>query len=150
MLQRGAASLHLPNVVSALTIVDMPSRLHAILTDSRIHGSIRTLQQIGMLNQANFMQAVAAQNVHPSTINFLQQTAWSEVEDAINQLLQWQQGGNRSLAEDEFIRLVRAATHGAPPVPPSQIGAPPMLKFRFPAYGIFPVPMELFSFVSVQ
>ncbi len=146
MLQRGAASLHLPNIVSALTIVDMPSQLHAILTDSRILGSIRTLQQIGMLNQPNFIQAVTAQSVHQSTIDFLQQTAWIEVEDAINQLLQWQQGTNRSLAEDEFIRLVRAASHGAPPVPPSQIGAPPM--FEVPLSGVrhFPGPNGAIQF----
>jgi len=126
MLQRGAANLHLPNVVSALTIVDMPSRLHAILTDSRILASVRTLRQIGQLTHANFIQAAGAQGVHQSTIDFLQRTAWTEIEDAINQLLQ--QGQGQSLAEVEFVRLVRAATQGAPPVPPTQIGAPPLFE----------------------
>jgi hypothetical protein len=126
MLQRGAANLHLPNVVSALTIVDMPTRLHAILTDSRLLASVRTLRQIGQLTRANFIQAASAQGVHQSTIEFLQRISWTEIEDAINQLLQ--QGQGHSLAEDEFVRLVRAATHGAPPIPPAQVGAPPLFE----------------------
>ncbi len=134
MLQRGAASLHLPNVVSALTIVDMPTRLHAILTDSRVLASVKTLRQIGMLDQSNFIQAVSVQSLHQATINFLQQTPWTELEDAINQLLASQQGTNRTLVEDEFLRLERAATNGAPPVAPAQIGAPPM--FEVPLSGV--------------
>jgi len=128
MLQRGAASLHLPTVVSALTIVDMPTRLHAILTDSRVLASIKTLRQIGLLNHSNFIQAISALGLHQATIDFLQQTPWTELEDAINQLLSLQQGTNRSLSEDEFLRLERAATQGAPAVPPTQIGAPPMFE----------------------
>ncbi len=57
MIQRSAASIRMTVPITALTILDMPGRLHAILTDSRIRSAASTLESIGQLDESNFFRA---------------------------------------------------------------------------------------------
>jgi len=119
----------MPVVVAALTILDMPGQLHSVLSDRRVQSAALTLQQIGRLNQQDFFQAVGPQ-IPPSSLQFLQQVPWPDLLTAINDLLQASRSNQTSLFDQEFDRLVRAASGGAPAVPNSQIGAPPLFEVR--------------------
>ena len=133
MVQRGAANLRMNVPVAALTIMDMPSRLHNILSDQRILTMANVLHSIGMLDQAQFFPALNA--ITPAlpvaTLALLNASSWSVLNQAIMQMLQLSSGGSRrTLLEEEFERLERAATQGAPPVPSAQPGGPPLFEVR--------------------
>lgn len=125
--QRGAANLRTGVPVTALTIVDMPGRLHNIVSDRRVTSAAITLQQINMLSQQTLLTALQSQ-LHPATLAILASFTWQEIKDAIDDLIRQQQGTMRPLLEEEFERLTRAATNGAPAVPSSQPGAPPLFE----------------------
>lgn len=125
--QRGAANLRTVVPVAALTIVDMPSRLHNIVSDRRVLSAATTLRQISQLTQQNLMTALQPQ-LPAATLAILASFPWQEVLDAVDDLLRQQQGIVRPLLEEEFDRLTRAATSGAPAVPSSQPGAPPLFE----------------------
>ena len=133
MVQRGAANLRMNVPVAALTIIDMPGRLHNILADQRILSGANMLQSMGMLDHARFQQSLAAITppLPAPTLALLNATSWAVLQQALVQMLQWGAGGTgRSLLEEEFERLERAATHGAPPVPSAQPGGPPLFEVR--------------------
>ena len=108
MVQRGAANLRMNVPVAALTIMDMPSRLHNILSDQRILTMANVLHSIGMLDQAQFFPALNA--ITPAlpvaTLALLNASSWSVLNQAIMQMLQLSSGGSRrTLLEEEFERL---------------------------------------------
>lgn len=125
--QRGAANLRTVVPVAALTIVDMPGRLHNIVSDRRVMSAAITLRQINQLTQQNLMAALQTQ-LHAATVAILASFPWQEVEDAIDDLIRQHQGAALPLQAEEFERLTRAATNGAPAVPGSQPGAPPLFE----------------------
>ncbi|MBI2570482.1 MAG: DUF1998 domain-containing protein [Candidatus Schekmanbacteria bacterium] len=130
IVQRGAANLHMPVVTSALTILDMPTRLHLVLKDRSILASAGTLRRHGILDQRNFMQELQHAGLNQVTLDFIRNAPWGEVRQALDQLLDQEEGTARPVREEEFERLVRAASHGAPPVPPASPGSPPLFEVR--------------------
>ncbi len=130
IIQRGAANLHMPVVTSALTILDMPTRLHLVLKDRSILASAGTLRRHGILDQPNFMQELQHAGLNQVTQDFIRNTSWPDVSRALDQLLDQEEGAPPPVREEELGRLVRAATHGAPPVPPAAPGSPPMFEVR--------------------
>lgn len=130
IMQRGAANLHMPAVSTALTILDMPTRLHTVLKDRELLTTARVLRNRGLLDQAAFLDEMQRANLPGPTLDFLRRSPWREVRQAIDQLLDQEAGAPRPVRDEEFERLVRAATHGAPPVPPATPGAPPLFEVR--------------------
>jgi hypothetical protein len=132
ILQRGAANLRTPSVISALTIPPLASRLHNILQDSRIMTLCSTLRGLNLLTEPNFRQGLA--NIQPplgaSVLQFLQQRSWAEIQTAIAQVAAQATAATRSLKDEEFESLRFAATNGAPPVPSPQVGVPPLFEVR--------------------
>lgn len=133
-MQRGAANLHMPVVASALTILDMPTRLHTVLKDRGILGAARVLRNLARLDQSTFLGEMQSANLPQPTLDFLQRTPWNELRDALDQLLDQQGGTPRPVRDEEFGRLVRAATQGAPPMRQANPtpGAPPLFEVRLP------------------
>ncbi len=129
MMQRGAANLRMPVTVAALTIMDMPSRLHNVLSDVRILTTAHTLRSVSQLNQQSLMTALA-NVIPPVTLSFLQTVPWMTLDTSLQQMLQWNGTGgtSRSLLEEEFERLERAASHGAPAVPSAHPGGAPLFE----------------------
>lgn len=134
IMQRGAANLHMPVVASALTILDMPTRLHTVLKDRGILGAARVLRNLGRLDLPTFLREMQSANLPHPTLDFLQRTPWNELRDALDQLLDHQGGTPRPVRDEEFERLVRAATQGAPPMRHANptLGAPPLFEVRLP------------------
>jgi hypothetical protein len=132
IMQRGAANLHMPVIASALTILDMPTRLHTVLKDRGILGAARVLRNLGRLDQPTFLSEMQNANLPTATIDYLQRTPWNELRDALNQLLDQETGTLRPIRDEEFERLVQAATQGAPPMHPATRapGAPPLFEVR--------------------
>ncbi len=130
ILQRGAANLHLTVVSSALTILEMPTRLHTVLKDRAILSAARVLRRRGILNEANFRDELDHAGLPATTVAYLRGIPWNELRTAIEQLLDQEDGAIQPIREEEFDRLVRAATQGAPPVRPVTPGAPPLFEVR--------------------
>src|SRR5205823_2327132 len=84
--QRGAANLHLTEVVSALTIIDMPARLHNVLNDARILGIASTLRSLNLLDRDTFGQQLRDQHIPDAAIDLIDEAPWAQVLDALDQL----------------------------------------------------------------
>ena len=148
IVQRGAANLRVPEIVSALTIPPLASRLTTILQDTRIMTVCGMLISRNMLTETDFRQSLAFVQppLSPSVLQFLQQCSWVEIEQAIPQVMSAAAGGGRSLKEDEFDSLRYAATYGAPPVPAPQVGAPPLFEVRLSEVRRFDGPTRRLRF----
>ncbi len=129
IVQRGAANVRVARVVSALTILDMPSRLYNVLQDGRILGVASGLQTANVLIESVFRQAVGSLGLPQPTLDVLTATPWSELEPAIRQILGLT-ATPRPIKVEEFDRLRRAASVGAPPGPPPRPGVPPAFEVR--------------------
>lgn len=133
IIHRGAANLRIPDVISALTIPPLYSRLHSILQDSRIMAVCSTLSRMNLLTEANFHQGVVAITppLGSSIRQFLRQRPWNEIQVAIGEVLaQAAPAAARTLKDEEFESLCFAARNGAPPVPSPQLGVPPLFEVR--------------------
>jgi hypothetical protein len=132
IMQRGAANLHMPVIASALTILDIPTRLHTVLRDRSILGATTALRNVGQLTQQPFQALLPSLNLPTATVTFLQNIPWQEISNALDQLHNAAAGTQRPVRDEEFERLVRAATLGAPPVQPATRtpGAPPLFEVR--------------------
>jgi hypothetical protein len=132
IIQRGAANLRLPVVISALTIPPLATRLHNILQDSRLMTFCSTLISMNLLTESNFRQGL--NTIQPplgaSVLQFLQTRPWVEIQGAIGQVMAQAGAGPRSLKDEECESLRFAAANGAPPVPAPQLGAPPLFEVR--------------------
>lgn len=126
--QRGAANLHQSEIVSALTIVDMPARLHNVLSDARILATASTLRRHDVLTPESLIDDLRVQGIPEAALDIIRDTDWAEVLDALDQL--GGIGALRPLKVDEFERLVGAAENGAPAVPSAHPGSPPMFEVR--------------------
>ena len=132
IVQRGAANLRLPEIVSALTIPPLASRLTTVLQDTRIMTLCGMLLNRNMLTETEFRQSLGyvQPSLSPAVLQFLQQCSWAEIQQAIPQVMGAATSGGRSLKEDEFDSLRYAETYGAPPVTAPQVGAPPLFEVR--------------------
>ncbi|MFC4914088.1 DrmB family protein [Actinomadura gamaensis] len=130
ILQRGSANLRIGELATALTILDMPARLHNVLGDRELLGALRTLRRRGFLNHETFLEEVAEARIAPDAVQYLSQIPWRDVDRALDQLLGVQRADTVSLRDEELDRLRNAATHGAPPVPHPQLGSPPLFEVR--------------------
>jgi hypothetical protein len=132
IIQRGAANLRMANVISALTIPPIASRLHNVLQDSRLLTFCSTLSSLNALTESNFRQRLTS--IRPalgaSVLQFLQATPWPEILQAINDVQAQLGPGSRPLKEEEFDSLRFAAVNGAPAIPAPQVGVPPLFEVR--------------------
>ena len=132
IIQRGAANIRTANVISALTIPPIASRLHNILQDSRLMTFCSTLIGLNLLTESNFRQGLST--IQPplgaSVLQFLQSRPWADIQQAINDVRAQTAPGNRPLRDDEFDSLRFAAVNGAPAIPSPQLGVPPLFEVR--------------------
>jgi Domain of unknown function (DUF1998) len=141
--QRGAANLHVAEVVSALTIIDMPARLHNVVNDARVLTIASTLRSLNLLDRDTFLRQLRDQQIPDAAIGLIEDADWDQVLDALGQLV----GGRaRPVKLEEFERLQNAATNGAPPVPPAQPGAPPLFEVRRGSVRTFAGPSGRLTF----
>lgn len=147
IVQRGSANLHIPEIISALTIPPLASRLTNILQDSRILTMCSWLSRRNILTENEFRQSL--NDIQPplgqAVLQFLQQCSWPEIEAAIAQVVAAGSSA-RPLKEDEFESLRYAAVYGAPPVPSPQIGAPPLFEVHLSEVRHFSGPTGRFRF----
>lgn len=134
IMQRGAANLHMPIVASALTILEIPTRLHTVLKDRGILATARVLRNLGRLDQPTFLGQIQNANLPQPTRDFFAGTPWHELQDALVQLLNQESGTASPVRDEEFDRLARAATQGAPPMHQAGTapGTPPLFEVRLP------------------
>jgi hypothetical protein len=133
--------------MSALTIPPLSSRLHNILQDSRIVAACSVLQQMGLLDEERFRQAVASiPNFSAAVLAFLQGQPWAQIRDALTDVMAQATGQFRPLKDEEFDSLRFAAANGAPPVPSSQVGVPPLFEVRAAEVRRFAGPQSRFVF----
>src|SRR5204862_1250501 len=109
-----------------------PTRLHTVLRDRGILAAARVLRNLGRLDLPTFLSEMQNANLPAATLDYLQRTPWNELGDALDQLLDQETGTRRPVRDEEFERLVRAATQGAPPIQPATPtpGAPPLFEVR--------------------
>jgi hypothetical protein len=154
IIQRGAANLRMPVVISALTIPPLASRLANILQDSRLMTFCSTLIGMNLLTESNFRQGL--NTIQPplgtSVLQFLQTRPWAEIQRAISQVRAQAGAGTRPLKEQEFESLRFAAANGAPPVPSPQLGVPPLFEVRMADVRPFPGPAgrQVFRVVPIS
>ena len=148
IIQRGAANLRVPEIVSALTIPPLASRLTTILQDTRIMTACGILKSRNMLTETEFRRSLRF--VQPplgqAILQFLEQCSWREIDQAISQVTAAGAGGVGPLKEDEFDSLRYAATYGAPPVQSVQVGAPPLFEVRLSDVRRFSGPAGRYTF----
>lgn len=126
--QRGAANLHLTEVVSALTIIDMPARLHNVLNDARVLATATVLRNMNALDLPTLLGQLRQQGIPEAALDVIDQAGWQQVDDALSQL---SVGGQiRPLKGDELDKLQNAATNGAPAVPSTHPGSPPLFEVK--------------------
>ncbi|MBM4828595.1 DUF1998 domain-containing protein [Actinospica acidiphila] len=140
IVQRGAANLRLSLLQSALTILDMPTRLHDILSDRSLMGAVGALHPLGLLDQVALMAGAERAGLPPDAIEYLKQTPWSEISKAVDQLLGVGNTASSSLRDDELDRLRQAATCGVPAVPHPHPGSPPLFEVRQDDVRLIPGP----------
>lgn len=132
IVQRGAANLRIPEIISALTIPPLSTRLGNILQDSRVMAVCSLLNGMNLFNEQNFWQGLTTIQppIKPSALQFLRQFSWADISTAITDVLTRTAAGPLPLKMEEFASLRYAAANGAPPVPSAQIGAPPLFEVR--------------------
>jgi hypothetical protein len=132
IIQRGAANLRVGVLRTALTIMDMPARLHHVLSDRSLLGAIGALHRRGLLDHAALIDEAGHAGLSPDAIEYLHRTGWTDIRMALDQLLGSDDSRAASLREEELERLQHAATHGAPAVPHPHPGSPPLFEVRHP------------------
>jgi hypothetical protein len=107
-----------------------------------------TLSGLNLLNDSNFRQGLATiqPRLSDSVLQFLQQQPWEEIATAISQVMAQATAGGRSLKDEEFESLRFAASNGAPPVPSTQPGVPPLFEVRLADVRRFAGPARRYTF----
>ena len=77
--QRGAANLHVAEVVSALTIIDMPARLHNVVNDARVLTIASTLRSLNLLDRDTFLRQLRDQQIPDAAIGLIEDAEWDQV-----------------------------------------------------------------------
>jgi hypothetical protein len=130
IVQRGSANLRLGELVTALTIMDMPMRLHSILADRSLLGAVGALHRRNLLDHQALLDEAAHAGLSPDAIAYLTRAPWADIQAALDQLLGIRRPESASLRDDEFERLQYAAANGAPAIPHPQLGSPPLFEVR--------------------
>ncbi|MEY9214575.1 DUF1998 domain-containing protein [Thermobifida halotolerans] len=115
IVQRGAANLRTTEIQTALTILNMPARLHDLLGDSALLMGIRTLASFTRLERQGLLDVAQKAGLSEADLNYLAQIPWREIEVALSQLTgETEEPPSSSVRDAELERLSEAATHGAP------------------------------------
>ena len=144
-MQRGSANLRLVELVTALTIMDMPTRLHSILADRSLLGAVGALHRRELLDHKALLDEAAHAGLSSDSIAYLTRTPWTDIRAALDQLLGIHRPEPGSLRDDEFERLQYAAAHGAPAVPHPQLGSPPLFEVRHADIRSVPGPDQRYT-----
>ncbi len=130
IIQRGAANLRLPAVVSALTILDMPSRLFSILSDIRVRQFVETLRRHGLLDETSFRTEMAHVGLRPDELTYIEHVPWSELCAALQDMaLSVSTTRGDGIRDQEFRKLSKAADTGSP-AQPAQAGSQPIFEVK--------------------
>lgn len=130
IIQRGAANLRVADLATALTITDVSARLYAVLSNQRLLGAMDVLRQTGNLNPETLLQQAERAELSPDGIECLAGAEWGEIESALDQILDGRQADAESLRSDELDWLRKAGMRGAPAVPSSSPGSPPLFEVQ--------------------
>lgn len=131
IIQRGASNLHVVELATALTTMDVSAHLHAVLSNERLLGALGVLhRQTGNLNREALLQEGRYAGLTPDAIEYLARAEWKEIETALNRMLDKRSSDPESLRGDELDWLRSAGTHGAPAIPSSSPGSPPLFEVR--------------------
>lgn len=131
IVQRGAANLRISEIVTALTILDMPARLHDLLGNRGLLSRVDVLVDADLLNHSSLLAQAKKAGVAPDDVDYLARTPWSETKLALDQLLGAQPTGPNAVRDAELGRLREGVTNGAPLGAESQrAGSPPLFEIR--------------------
>lgn len=130
IIQRGAANLRIPELVTALTIPPADTRLHRLLESHSVR-LLLGLQPISskqaLLHSLRLLESQKL--VGPALITELDRYNEGEILAAIRQMTPGSlPRDQRELRRQEFEALKRAAASGAPAQPSNTPGAPPQFE----------------------
>jgi hypothetical protein len=147
IVQRGSANLRMSELETALTILDMPARLHDILAGRSLLGRLETLYGEDLLDHKRVISAAKKAKLSDDSIAYLEQLPWRAIELAIGQLLNPYQEGPSSLQDAELEHLRNAAAYGAPANPQvQQLGSPPLFEVKQADVRTVPGPADNLTF----
>ena len=158
IVQRNAANLRLPDMVSALTIVSVPSRLHKLINAHPvILQTAKTLRKQGKLTQPDLLSLVEGE-IPPGSLEQLREMSWPYLLNAMEQLLDLKAAQGKSLLQGEFEAFQAAATEGIgskdlaalPGQPPIFEINPNKVRVLNRALPLRIVPVERLRMVHVQ
>jgi hypothetical protein len=130
MVQRGAANLRIPEIVTGLTIPPRSTRLHRLLEMS----IVRTLLLTGRpTSKADLLQKlqplVVAQLLSQVVVNEISQYTNEFILQAIDDTVQGSTPSTpATIRLEELKAMSHAATHGTQPIPASTPGCPPQFE----------------------
>lgn len=131
ILQRQATNLRVPELRALFTIPPVATALHNLLQGGVITGAISTLVATGNLAEqplrATLDNLVAQQRILRDTADAILAHPWSEIQQAVADVLSPGPADFEGLLREEFRALLRAATAGYPPL----LGQPPQSRLLF-------------------
>jgi hypothetical protein len=122
IIQRQASNLRLPDLRTLFTIPPRSTELHTLLQSVAIRAVIAMLRRRNALDEQTFraeLDELANQGLLPRrTIQeiFDPRHPWTEIDQAINDVLTPIANNTRDLLLEEFHALLDASVHGAPPI----------------------------------
>lgn len=131
--QRGAANLHMTDLVTAITIPRLDTPLHQALATSQVKPALLVLAGMANITGGQVrsqLEQMVANNLLPSRIT-TEVTKFSDdaILQAMRDVLAMQMPSTpQAIRLNEFRELQRGATHGHPSQPSLTPGAPPMFE----------------------
>jgi len=130
IIQRGAANVRIPEIVTALTIPPRTTQLHRLLELDRVQTllisrSISTKQELLDALQPLVKRRLLRQSIVDEIKTQSEQAVQAAIRDTISHDLPANQ---HDLLLQEFNALRHAADHGSPPHPSATPGAPPQFE----------------------
>jgi hypothetical protein len=119
IIQRGAANLRVPELVSAINILRQDTPLHRILSRPATRGGLAMAPPINKAAVVDALRRLAQLQLVPSSDPVdVDQYSEAEVIDAVRDVLaNVGSASPESMRDEELQELQRAATSGAPAVP---------------------------------
>ncbi|MET9336634.1 DUF1998 domain-containing protein [Nonomuraea sp. NPDC003804] len=131
IVQRGSANLRMAELVTALTILDMPERLHDVLGAKSFLSRLDVLREADLLDHDAVLKQAKSAKIASDDVDYLARVPWSEILLALEQLLGLQPNSPEAVREAELKRLREAAVSGAPiAVKDEPLDSPPLFEVK--------------------